>query len=162
MPTNKVYLALGSNIGAREAILEQALQLIQQRIGDIAKQSSWYHTAPEDFASDNEFINGAVLVHTSLTALQVLCISQQIEKELGRMQKSQNGIHADRTIDIDLLYFNNEQINLPELTIPHPRLHQRYFVLAPLCDIAPTFKHPIIGKNTQTMLAAFLEQEHDD
>ena len=156
MPINKAYLALGSNLGLREETLEQALQLIEQRIGTIVKQSPWYHTQPEGFASDQEFINGAILVHTTLTAMQVLRISQQIEKELGRMQKSQNGIHTDRTIDIDILYFNKEQINDPDLVVPHPRMHQRYFVLAPLCDIAPTFKHPIIGKSTQSMLEAIL------
>ena len=77
---------------------------------------------------------------------------QQIEKELGRMHKSVNLQYADRSMDIDILYYNLEQINQEDLIVPHPRMHTRRFVLEPLCEIAPTLKHPIIGKNTQYLL----------
>lgn len=132
--------------------MQQALASIEQRIGSITKQSNWYTTVAEGFASDNLFLNGAICVETTLSARAVLEITQQIEKELGRSQKSIHLQYADRPMDIDILYFNLEQINQADLIVPHPRMHLRSFVLAPLCDIAPQLKHPILGKNTRQLL----------
>ena len=152
MPTNKVYLALGSNIGNGKELIEQAYALLAKRIGPITHKSALYTTAPAGFESNNLFTNSAICLQTTLSAIDVLHLTQQIEKELGRMHKSVNLQYADRSMDIDILYYNLEQINQEDLIVPHPRMHTRRFVLEPLCEIAPTLKHPIIGKNTQYLL----------
>ena len=152
MPTNKVYLALGSNLGNGKELIEQAYALLQERIGPITQKSALYTTAPVGFESNNLFTNSAICLQTTLSAIDVLHLTQQIEKELGRMHKSVNLQYADRSMDIDILYYNLEQINQEDLIVPHPRMHTRRFVLEPLCEIAPTLKHPIIGKNTQYLL----------
>lgn len=152
MPTNKVYLALGSNLGNGKELIEQAYALLEERIGPITQKSALYITKPVGFHSDNLFTNSAVCLQTTHSALEVLQLTQQIEQALGRTHKSVNGNYADRFMDIDILYYNAEQINLPNLIVPHPRMHTRRFVLEPLCDIAPTYKHPILGKNTKQLL----------
>ena len=152
MPTNKVYLALGSNIGNGKELIEQAYALLEERIGPITHKSALYTTAPMGFESNNLFTNSAICLQTTHSAIDVLHLTQQIEKELGRMHKSVNLQYADRSMDIDILYYNLEQINQEDLIVPHPRMHTRRFVLEPLCEIAPTLKHPIIGKNTQYLL----------
>ena len=158
MPTNKAYLALGTNKGDRNRYLDQALSLLGERVGLIVLQSSRIETAPEGFESENAFLNMAVCLETSHTAIEVLHLTQEIEKELGRTHKSVHCQYADREIDIDLLYFNREQINTEELILPHPRLHKRQFVLLPLSEIAPKLKHPIIGKNTLQLLENLKKQ----
>lgn len=152
MPTNKVYLALGSNVGNGKELIERAYMLLQERVGIITHKSALYTTVPEGFESNNLFTNSAICLQTTHSAIDVLHLTQQIEKELGRMHKSVNLQYADRSMDIDILYYNLEQINQEDLIVPHPRMHTRRFVLEPLCEIAPTLKHPIIGKNTQYLL----------
>lgn len=152
MPTNKVYLALGSNVGNGKELIERAYMLLQERVGIITHKSALYTTMPEGFESNNLFTNSAICLQTIHSAIDVLHLTQQIEKELGRMHKSVNLQYADRSMDIDILYYNLEQINQEDLIVPHPRMHTRRFVLEPLCEIAPTLKHPIIGKNTQYLL----------
>lgn len=152
MPTNKVYLALGSNVGNGKELIERAYMLLQERVGIITHKSALYTTMPEGFESNNLFTNSAICLQTTHSAIDVLHLTQQIEKELGRMHKSVNLQYADRSMDIDILYYNLEQINQEDLIVPHPRMHTRRFVLEPLCEIAPTLKHPIIGKNTQYLL----------
>lgn len=152
MPTNKVYLALGSNVGNGKELIERAYMLLQERVGIITHKSALYTTMPEGFESNNLFTNSAICLQTTHSAIDVLHHTQQIEKELGRMHKSVNLQYADRSMDIDILYYNLEQINQEGLIVPHPRMHTRRFVLEPLCEIAPTLKHPIIGKNTQYLL----------
>lgn len=152
MLTNKVYLGLGSNLGNREELMQQAFAGIEQRIGKITQRSSMHTTVAEGFTSDNLFLNCAICVETPLSAPEVLVLTQQLERELGRTQKSVNLVYSDRCMDIDILYFNMEQINQVDLVVPHPRMHQRAFVLAPLCEIAPKLRHPILGKNTQQLL----------
>ncbi len=149
---NKVYLGLGSNLGNREELMQQALTGIEQRIGTITKRSSMHTTVADGFTSDNLFLNCAICVETSLSAQEVLSITQQLERELGRTHKSINLQYTDRCMDIDILYFNMEQITQTDLVVPHPRMHQRWFVLAPLCEIAPKLKHPILGQSTQQLL----------
>lgn len=152
MPTNKVYLALGSNVGNGKELIERAYMLLQERVGIITHKSALYTTMPEGFESNNLFTNSAICLQTTHSAIDVLHLTQQIEKELGRMHKSVNLQYTDRSMDIDILYYNLEQINQEDLIVPHPRMHTRRFVLEPLCEIAPTLKHPIIGKNTQYLL----------
>lgn len=132
---HKLFLGLGSNCGNREALLHEALLQIEERIGKVTKVSSFIETQPWGFKSENMFINAACLVETDLSPMECLIETQKIEKELGRTQKSQNGIYHDRTIDIDLLKFDNVQMNTERLVLPHPHINERDFVKIPLSEI---------------------------
>ena len=135
------YISLGTNLGDKESNLRQAIQLIEERIGAIASLSAFYVSEPWGFLSENSFLNACCGVNSVLAPNALLEATQQIERELGRTEKSLNGIYHDRLIDIDiLLAFDNGQpivMQTPQLTIPHPLMHQRQFVLIPLRQIAP-------------------------
>lgn len=148
----KLLLALGSNIGAKEEQLRTAIRALETRIGTLLKCSRFYTTAPVGFASDNAFVNAVVLLETTLSPETILDITQQIEREQGRTSKTVNGIHTDRTLDIDLLACDNHIIDTPSLQLPHPRLHQRRFVLEPLCDVHPEGIHPTIRTSYKSLL----------
>ena len=130
-----VYLGLGSNIGARHAMIEKAIELIAEQVGDIVLQSALYETEPWGFSSEHLFINGAVACQTTLTPLEVLQKTQAIEKQLGRTHKTKNGEYEDRVIDIDILLYDDLHLNHSQLVIPHPHIAKRPFVYQPLCDI---------------------------
>ena len=130
-----VYLSLGSNLGDKEQNLASAISEIARRIGDITAQSAFLETEPWGFDSDNTFLNAAVCVETQLSPYELLHTTQQIERDLGRMQKSERGVYHDRIIDIDILLYDDLHIQTPELTIPHPLMQQRDFVLIPLKEI---------------------------
>ncbi len=133
--TNHLYIGLGSNLGDREALLNEALQLIDERVGHVARVSTFYETEPWGFESEHSFINAAALVLTSLSPRQCLVEVERIERLLGRTSKSSDGVYEDRTIDIDLLLYNDLTINEPDLVIPHPLIQQRDFVRLPLEEI---------------------------
>lgn len=137
--THKLYLSLGSNLGDRETNIRQALALIDERVGSVYRVSSYIETDPVGFSSPNKFINVVCLVHTMMSPMACLRETQKIEKELGRTQKSINPdgslTYKDRPIDIDLLTYDQLVLNTPELTLPHPRMHERDFVLIPLKEI---------------------------
>ena len=130
-----VYLSLGSNLGDKEQNLASAISEIARRIGDITAQSALLETEPWGFDSENTFLNAAVRVETELSPLDLLHATQQIEQDLGRTHKSQHGQYHDRIIDIDILLYDDLHIQTPELTIPHPLMQQRDFVLIPLKEI---------------------------
>ena len=153
---NIVYLALGSNVGERKANINAAEILINNEIGLILHTSSMYETDPQGFVSFNRFLNNVMCIKTFLSALEVLSKIEIIEKEIGRNTKSIDGRYHDRLIDIDILYYNQEVILLDNLTIPHPQLHHRLFVLEPLTEIAPNFAHPIFRLTSQEMLDKLL------
>ena len=136
------YLGLGSNLGRRKHYLEQALRALEQHAGRLLKSSSFIETAPWGYDSPNPYLNAALALETTLTPHQLLSVTQQIERDLGRTRKSRGGQYHDRVIDIDILYYDDRVINEPGLTIPHPRLHRRRFVLEPLNEIAPQFIDP--------------------
>lgn len=148
----KVYLGLGSNLGNREANLQAAVCEIEKRIGKLVSLSTFQITEPQGFISDNVFLNGACCVDTVLSPLEVLEKIQCIEKDLGRIQKSVNGIYSDRPIDIDILIYDKWIMESPKLTIPHPRMCERKFVIEPLIEIAPEEVHPITGKQLKEYL----------
>lgn len=150
---NRAYLSLGSNLGNKAENINSAVELLSERAGKVLKVSSNYETEPDGFVSENSFVNIALSLDTPLDALALLEVCEQIEKELGRTSKSVNLNYSDRVIDIDILYFNNMQLATDRLTLPHPRMHKRAFVLAPLSEIAPKFRHPILGMNTLRMLS---------
>jgi len=140
-----VYLGFGTNLGDKERNLNDAILKISQDIGKVICQSSFYASKPWGFESENDFLNAVILAETNLSPLELLAKTQEIELELGRTVKSTNG-YADRVIDIDILLFDNEIIDLPELKIPHPLITERDFVYIPLLEIAPNLLHPISGK----------------
>ncbi len=138
--THKLYLSLGSNLGNREENLRRALALIDERVGSVYRVSSPMETDPVGFSSTNKFINLVCLVHTMMSPMSCLRETQKIEQELGRTQKSTSTDgtlrHFDRPIDIDLLTYDDIAMDTPELTLPHPRMQDRDFVMRPLEEIS--------------------------
>lgn len=122
-------------MGNRRALILQAVKLLDERLGRILKVSSLIETEPWGFQSDSPFINAACCLSTTHSPEQCLAITQQIERELGRTVKSHDGIYHDRPIDIDLLMYDDLHISLPGLTLPHPHMHERDFVMIPLREI---------------------------
>lgn len=137
-----VYLGLGTNLGNKEANLRTAIYKLQERIGKQVSLSSFYETAPWGFESDHSFLNAAIGLETNLSPIEILHITQEIEKELGRTKKSINGSYSDRLIDIDILLYDTLVLQTPELTIPHPLMTERDFVMKPLIEIAGNVIHP--------------------
>jgi len=143
---HNIYLGLGSNLNNKVKNIESALTLIQKTIGEVICVSSFYKTEPVGFESDNTFINAACYVQTELSPQELLNSTQMIEKEIGRKEKSIDGKYSDRSIDIDILLYDDIVVNKPELTIPHPLMHLRNFVILPLSEIAPDAIHPVLKK----------------
>jgi 2-amino-4-hydroxy-6-hydroxymethyldihydropteridine diphosphokinase len=141
-----VYLSLGSNIGDREANLRAAIDRLRP-----LRQSPIYETAPVDYTDQRWFLNLVVEVETALFPRQLLACTQRIERELGRVRTISKG---PRTLDIDILLYGNAVIGLPTLQVPHPRMAERRFVLAPLADLAPDLRHPVTHLTVREMLAA--------
>lgn len=143
---SNVYLGLGTNLGDKVANLRAAVSQIEEKIGKVVSLSSFYETAPWGFASEHTFLNAAACVDTSLSPLEVLRCTQEIERRLGRTEKSEGGVYHDRIIDIDLLLYNKVIMHTPELILPHPLMTERDFVMKPLVEIAPEVVHPVLGK----------------
>ena len=146
------YLGLGTNIGNRKENLTRAVEALSLALGHCAAVSSFMETAPWGFESENAFLNCAVAFETALTPEELLETTERIERELGRTTKSNGGTYHDRIIDIDILLYGNKTIATPRLTIPHPLMHLRGFVLEPLSEIAPDTVHPTTGKNIRELL----------
>jgi len=138
------YLCLGSNLGEREKNLTQALSLLSQEI-NLEKVSPAYETEPIGYKEQPLFLNLACQIITDLTPRELLRLAKTIERKMGRVPSRQ--INSPRLIDIDILFYDNRIIETQDLTIPHPRLPQRAFVLIPLADIAPKLVHPVLGKS---------------
>src|SRR3989338_10921733 len=134
-----VYLSLGSNIGDREANLKKAMELLV-KIGEIKSASKIYETEPHGVAGHPWYLNQCVEVETDVSPEILLKKCLEIEKQLGRVREKD--VTVPRTIDIDMLFYDNEHIETDHLTVPHPRLHERRFVLIPLAEIVPDFVHP--------------------
>lgn len=130
-----VYLALGTNLGDKEHNIRRAVELIGSRIGAVLSCSSMYVTAPWGFRSDHDFVNAAVRVSTSLAPRDVLAVSQDIERTMGRTAKSVDGCYHDRIIDIDILLYDDLQVDEDDLKIPHPLMFERDFVMKPLAEV---------------------------
>ncbi len=141
---NTAYLSIGTNMGDREAYLLKAVEQLRGADGiESAELSSIYETAPVGLTDQAYFLNAAARVVTSLSPEQLLAACQEIEQELGRVRTVRWG---PRTADLDILLYNGERINTEELVIPHPRMHERAFVLIPLTELAPDCKDPVTGR----------------
>lgn len=147
-----VLLSLGTNIGDRSCFLQLAIENIQKKIGNVSLRSSIYQAEPWGFDADRPFLNQVIKVETAMLPYKILRKLQDIEKELGRTRNS--GVYESRTIDIDILFYNNMKINNPDLTIPHPLLHQRNFIMIPLAEIAGDLIHPVFNKNIYDLAKA--------
>ena len=145
------YLALGTNIGNRRRNMITAAALLAERVGDVLALSGFYETEPWGFQSENTFLNAALRLETSLSPLELLKATQQIEEEMGRTQKS-NGTYHDRIIDIDILLYDDLILQTPELTLPHPLMQDRRFVMEPLLEIAPSVVHPVFKKTIVSLI----------
>ena len=146
---NTIYLLLGSNLKNPEQQLSIARKHIGAEIGEIVKTSSLYATAAWGNTNQPDFLNQVIIVQSDFSAANTMETILIIEENMGRVRTQKN---APREIDIDILFFNNDIINLPELVIPHPLLQERKFVLIPLKEIAPDFKHPFLLKTAQELL----------
>ncbi len=138
MTNHQVYLGLGSNLGDCRKNLERAIRLIGDRVGQVTRQSSFIETEPWGFESPHKFMNAVILCETTRSPREVLLLTQQIERDMGRMKKSVSGGYADRAIDIDILLYDDVTIDEPDLKIPHPLMHERDFVMRPLNEIKTT------------------------
>jgi 2-amino-4-hydroxy-6-hydroxymethyldihydropteridine diphosphokinase len=146
---NKAYLLIGGNMGDRLANLEMAKLAIYQEIGPILLSSSMYETAAWGKEDQPAFLNQALLIETNLIAHDLMLALLAIEKNMGRIRQEHLG---PRTIDLDIIFFNDQIIDSANLTIPHPQMQKRNFVLTPLKEIAPNFIHPILKKSITQLL----------
>lgn len=148
--THQVYLGLGSNLGDRDEYIRKAIALIDEKIGPVLRQSSLIETEPWGFESENRFLNGVILCETKLSPRQLLKATQKVEKELGKkkthattrnrdshLSSLTTYLYKDRPIDIDILLYDDIQVDEPDLKIPHPLMQERDFVMIPLTQIKP-------------------------
>lgn len=148
---NKAFILLGGNINPREIYLKKAENQISTTIGNIVNKSSVYETESWGFESENNFFNEVLEVETDLSANTLLNKLLEIENSLGRKRNNEKG-YASRTLDADILYYNNDVIEKSNLSIPHSRLQLRKFVLEPICEIASDFVHPVLKVSNKVLL----------
>ena len=148
----KVFLGIGTNLGNRESNLKEAVARIEEYIGPVVKSSSVYETEPWGFQTENEFLNMVVKVETKLTPSGLLGRILMIESLSGRVRGEKQ--YTSRVIDIDLLLYENMIIDEESLKIPHPLMHERRFVLVPLCEIESQMIHPVLNKSIASLLGA--------
>jgi 2-amino-4-hydroxy-6-hydroxymethyldihydropteridine diphosphokinase len=150
MEKHRIYLLLGSNLGERKELMDQAVSLVIERIGPVIQRSSFYETEPWGFSSDALFLNRALQVQTSFSPREVMQNIDGIENKLGRERSGRE--YSSRTIDIDILFYDDIVLKEEHLEIPHPRLQERRFVLVPLDEIAPDLVHPVFRKTVRELL----------
>ena len=149
------YVALGSNLGDKEANLRKALELLEERGVEVVKTSSFICTEPYGVTDQPQFLNGVCEVRTSLVPLALLHTLLEIEQEMGRVRLRHWG---ERNIDLDLLLYEDVVMDTPELKLPHPDMQNRDFVLLPLAEIAPKLVHPILQKSIEELSNLYISK----
>ncbi len=152
---NTVYLLLGSNVGNSKQHLHIAKQKITKYIGKIRRSSSIYITAAWGKQDQQDFLNQVIIIDTNFSAIDTLSKSIAIEHEMGRIRTIKN---APRIIDIDILFFNKEIIKTPTLSVPHPLIQERKFVLTPLNELSPNWKHPVFKVSVHQLLIKCIDK----
>ena len=147
MQPSTVYLGLGSNLGDRQEHINKALELLSEKV-QVMQVSSIYETKPVGFSDQPDFLNAVCEIKTSLEPLQLLILAKGIESTMGRTPTFRNG---PREIDIDILLYNSQSMTNEDLTLPHPGLEERAFVLVPLAELAPDLVHPASGKTIKEL-----------
>nr|WP_321358364.1 2-amino-4-hydroxy-6-hydroxymethyldihydropteridine diphosphokinase [uncultured Draconibacterium sp.] len=153
---NKVFLGIGGNIGDKHKNFIHVLELVEIKLGKIIQKSSVYETPPWGFHCEDVFWNQILVIETKLEAEELLWRIHEIEADFGR--KRGNERYSSREMDIDILYFNDDFLESPDLIVPHPRIHERRFVLVPLVEIAPEMKHPLRRLTSIEMLESCLDK----
>jgi 2-amino-4-hydroxy-6-hydroxymethyldihydropteridine diphosphokinase len=148
---NKVYLGLGTNLGDRETNLKNAVESIIENIGPVVRLSSVYETEPWGFRTKDLFLNMVAEVETKLKPSGLLGRMLMIEANMGRLRSGKE--YSSRIIDLDILLYGEEILDSKSIVIPHPKLHERRFVLVPLCEIAPDLVHPVLKKSIKQLLS---------
>lgn len=147
-----VCLGLGSNLGDRERLMARAIELLSQSLGSPLRVSTAIETEPLGFTSPNPFLNMVALFSTNIPPLELLSVTEEVERRLGRTVKTRQGCsYSDRPMDIDILLYGDRVIHSERLTLPHPRMHERAFVLIPLAEVAPGIVHPVLGKSIEEL-----------
>jgi 2-amino-4-hydroxy-6-hydroxymethyldihydropteridine diphosphokinase len=149
------YLSLGSNVGDREHMLGEALRLLESPGLHVVRVSPVYETEPQEFKNQPWFLNLVAEIQTSLFPMQLLTRLRKIERKLGRKRTVEKG---PRSIDIDILLYGESVIDSQDLVVPHPRMHERRFVLQPLADLAPDLRHPVLRRSVKELLAGVTGQ----
>lgn len=153
MASESVFILLGSNLGNRQLLVNQACKMMEERCGKIVAKSRLYESEPWGFKSEHWFLNQVVEINTSLTPDALMDTLFAIERELGRDRSTPHEGYVSRPMDLDILYWNDGLIaDNQHVIVPHPRLHLRRFTLLPLCDVAPDYVHPILKKTNRQLL----------
>ena len=150
--TQNVYLGLGTNRGNKEENLTRAIEKLSLVLGCCKAVSPFMETEPWGYDSSNSYLNCVAYFETDIPPMELLEITEGIERKLGRTEKTVNGEYRDRIIDIDILLYGNTVLKSERLTVPHPLMHKRDFVLRPLCHIAPSAMHPVLGLDIKELL----------
>lgn len=161
-PHRRAAVALGANLGDRRATLERAVELIGAEVGEVVARSRWIETAamihPDDPATSYPaFLNGVVLARTDLRPEEVLARLHAIEGQLGRDRSAEAARWRPRAVDLDLVALDDLVVELPDLRLPHPGMHERRFVLEPMAEVWPDWRHPVLGMSVAAMLAGLGE-----
>lgn len=157
MMKNKLTLLIGGNVGDKIFYLKKTIELLSRNLGDVIKKSSVYKTAAWGFESD-DFYNMALVVETSLSPMECLDMTQNIETEIGRKEKSKDGNYSARCMDIDLMFYNDIVLQNERLSIPHQKMQERKFVLIPLNEIMGHYIHPKEEKTISELLRECIDQ----
>jgi len=153
---NNIFLGIGTNLGDRRFNLREAVAMIREKIGPVFRSSSVYETEPWGFQAEDQFLNMVVEAGTDLTPAGLMNAISEIEKVLGRVRNTKQ--YSSRIIDVDILLFGDLIIDVKNLQIPHPMMHERRFVLVPLCEIAPERMHPVLKLPVASLLASCIDK----